>query len=871
MDLTGNDYLPFIKDTNSLFYHQNKNQKNKFVFKQVNDHCQKYTDDFYQYLLFNHRMPKQGWKIHITANAKDAQKLLLAVSEYLITKEVSFKFIASKEDFILSNSKYGDRCESGKFITVYPTSTNEFLELLTSLAKITQPFLEGPYILTDKEWYNSHVFYRYGAFKRMTTVIDGKIVYAIENDRHQLVEDKREPFYQKPDFIEEPSQLKRNVQQFSSDEFAALNKYKIEYALHYSNAGGVYYGILNDKEYVLKEGRAFAGLDANGQDGFDRIKYEYQVLKKLADVDEVVNVKECFKAWKHMYLVEDYLKGETLADFIDEHYPFKNDLNRRKLYAQKIIIIMNSLIQAVKKIHAHNVAIGDLQPENIILHKANGYFQIRIIDFENAQKPNMTYQPSMVTPGYSDFNAKTYAEADKIAIYKIARYAILPTAAGFDWNPEIIAEQDQNIIKEFGTEIVEFLNKMQTELGLNLVNSSRHPQCYKENLQLPKTRFTYDAIKQNTKEVASGIINNLEFNFKGLIRGDINEYDSLISNYDIANGGFGAIMALNRSDQLTPPLQEKINLWIKQQIPNLTNMLEQNDVDIGLYTGLTGIATVLFEQGFTELSEQIMTELPIHDLNQDISLYSGYSGLGLAYLSFYLITDKEIYLVRAKKQAERIIKITNNLNYTDNINTGLISGWLGAALFLWKLSLIDQNKKEKDKALYILRFVLKHSLTVDKDGAYLKESTSSYDRLVPYVNSGGAGLALLILEFLRDDPISIKQKEKELLNKLVETNDVFVTYFAGLFDGYFSLMILDNAIASCGGDDRALKSKYNNLNNYLVAKNGGVLVPGSYGFKCSLDLTTGSSGLLLLLNDIQKKKWNSWLPLLQTKKQRLFE
>ena len=52
-------------------------------------------------------------------------------------------------------------------------------------------------------------------------------------------------------------------------------------ALHFSNAGGVYLALKDNKKVVLKEGRQQAGLDANQKDGFTRVKNEATILKKL--------------------------------------------------------------------------------------------------------------------------------------------------------------------------------------------------------------------------------------------------------------------------------------------------------------------------------------------------------------------------------------------------------------------------------------------------------------------------------------------------------------------------------------------------------------------------------------------------------------
>lgn len=872
MVLPGNEYLNYIKDYNSLFYKIDSNKKNLFKYYK-NSGCKyhDYSNDFWHYIFFNHELPKQGWKIHITANSKDAQQLLLVVSKFLFMKQITFKFINTKEDFTLSNSKYAERSESGKFITVYPQTVKTFLKLLIDLSNITNTFLEGPYILSDRQWKESHIFYRYGAFKEMKTIIDGKEVYAIETDTHKLIEDKRLPYYTKPDFVEEPKMLKENKHIYKKEEFDHLKKFNINSALHFSNAGGVYYSEVKNKKYVLKEGRAFAGLDSKGLDGFERITHEFEILKQLAEVKEVVRVYECFKVWKHQYLVEEYVEGETLSDFIDEQYPFSNIKKNKEHYVKSIIEIITQVIRAVEKVHSLGIAIGDLQPENIMLERNNGQIKIKLIDFEGAQSIKTPYQPGLATPGYSDLNAKNFEEADHIAIYKIARFCILPIASDFDWDPEIIKQQNKNISSEFGQIFIDFFKKIESKLQLNFNLPTRHPQWYRKNLQLPKTKFSLDNIDKNKKEVAKGIVSNFDFSFNGLIRGDIIEYDTPLNCLSVANGGFGAIMALQRSDELSEDCKMKIDGWIESQKRNIKLLLKCPNKSYGLYTGLSGVACVLYENGYIKLSKLIMDRLLIAYPENDVSIYSGISGLGLAYLCFYLKTNNSLYLFKAKQLSSQILKQLSSFNFDQFTDVGLISGWLGASLFLWKMYLVCGNIQYKNQALRILHLVSSRYLYTDKKSAYIVDNSLSYERHVPYVNSGSAGLALLIIEILRDESKSISQNEKNILYKLINTNNVFVTYFSGLFDGFLSLMILDNTLKICGYGKQTLEKKYKNLNNYVYAQDGGVLLPGAFSFKCSLDVTTGSSGLLLLLADIKNKKWNAWLPLLQSDKLRFFE
>lgn len=104
--------------------------------------------------------PSQGWKIHITTTISDAQNVLHDVAEYLFAKSISFKYLSSRDLLIQVNGKYADRLESGKFITIYPSSEDVFVQLLKDLKTIVCKYDDGPYVLTDKQWQNSNVFFQ---------------------------------------------------------------------------------------------------------------------------------------------------------------------------------------------------------------------------------------------------------------------------------------------------------------------------------------------------------------------------------------------------------------------------------------------------------------------------------------------------------------------------------------------------------------------------------------------------------------------------------------------------------------------------------------------------------------------------------------
>ncbi|BFH68390.1 hypothetical protein J27TS7_48810 [Paenibacillus dendritiformis] len=205
------------------------------------------------------------------------------------------------------NSKNANRASSGKFITIYPINNESFVDLLELISSTIRDFQKGPYILNDKRWKNSNVFY---GFKH---IINEHAEHCIRDDQGNLIKDQRTPFpfYQVPDFVKDFDDYLNTINNdLEKKEEGNLEKYEIETALAYSNAGGVYRATRkkNNVKVIIKEARPNAGLDGAGQDALARQKIEYDALKKLKDVPGVVNLIGYFQEWEHYFIEKRWMR-----------------------------------------------------------------------------------------------------------------------------------------------------------------------------------------------------------------------------------------------------------------------------------------------------------------------------------------------------------------------------------------------------------------------------------------------------------------------------------------------------------------------------------------------------------------------------------
>lgn len=871
-------YMEFLSP-GKLFYElaaQNpqKNDIEDYVIQSIDlDNWISEKEIDWQYCINKHeKMPKQGWKIHISTELSEAQKTLDNVVPYLIKNNISFKYVPNEKQLLFKNSKNGDRASTGKFITIYPANVDLFLELLNVLEELTKDLHKGTYILNDKRWKDSNVYFRYGAFVAMYLNKDGQKIPAIEKPDGTLVEDLRVPYYEVPDFIEEPDVIKKMSEKVDLDleneDTSKFDEYEVSSALHFSNGGGVYKVEKNGETFVMKEGRYGAGLDRHKVDSYKRIKNEADNLKKLNQKFYTTEIYDYFEVWENNYLIEEYIDAISLMDYVAQNFPFSERENKVE-YTENMIKVLDQLIEALNDLHANNIALGDLQPSNVLVLDD---FSIKLIDLETATTPKSEYSPALMTPGYVTEKAKTFEAADWYALLKIARFLFLPIENLADLSIDIEVNQDIWIEENFGISALKKINSIKSKTDETI-------QILKKDakLTIPPEKIELKSIDSTIEGLRKGIISNLDISSKSLIHGDIRQFTEKLGGVSISNGGFGGIMALERSGELP----DVVYKWVDSILDNtlLTTNEFIQEMPIGLFNGLSGISSVLYDIGYEKKSLEILSKIPLkEDLNQDLTLYSGLAGVGLNYLSFYTITKDEQYLEKATSIGRLIVKAFNNDTQLYTLDVfgmphGLLNGWSGISLFILHLSLYSNDLKMKKIALDMLEKELNENIEIDeKLGlAQIKEYSLGYKRVVPYLGEGAAGIALTMLEFSKHFPNFMNTEKRELTKKLLNVTDLYSTFASGIFRGAGGMIILANANNTFKFNHDSLNTTIKALGNYLLyKKDQGILSPGEYGYRLSLDLQTGNSGLILALNDIGKNKWNSWIPIPKTNTLNLF-
>jgi len=851
-------YDDYMTESSDFFKKKVFNSRGDFAIDSKHD-LSNWTvkSDVYEYWkTYTHKnkeMPNQGWKIHISTAYEDAERVLDIVSDILLERGVNFKHVNNKRTLHSMYSKTGNRLVTGKFITIYPTET-DFLLLLDELYELLKEFPKGPYILTDKPWKDSNVYYRYGAFKK---IINGNGEYCIYDNDGNLVPDKREPKFYVPPFVEIPKEVKKAEQEFESQQTNEiqtenqLKKYEIKKAITFSNSGGVYLASQkkDDMECVIKEARLNVGLDGMNKTAADRLNIEYKALLVLSEVPEVVNAIDYFKVWDSTFLCLEYMKGTPLIKWVEQEFPFSKNEDI-DIYFQKVMDIITQLEKALLKIHAKEIAFCDLQPRNIII---GDDLRVRVIDFETAKHINDESVSALKTRGFSNPNIKKANEKDWYALNRVFQYCLLPLNSLFDLSVEINIRHCLWIFENYGIENYSQFHKKQMEIGMNITNFD---SIFEGTYQVSTKIIEENAIQKRTTisdfkmKLINGLLSNCDENTETLINGNVIQLFANYGKLNIINGGFGAVWALAQHDALS----ESIHVWIKDQIPRCIS----DNSDNGYLTGRSGISCVLYECGYYEESLKIIRNV-LEDYDKsmnDLSLKSGLAGIALSFLFFYKKTRDAVFLKEAKRIASELESRFNQMKrekwiIDNHIQFGLMDGYSGISLVFTSLNELTNKENYLQTAVGLINDDYR-IMEIASDSLF-SDSEQTQNFLKTYITSCEIGI-LIAINYLKKSS-EIKEFDgkfatlTELTTIRVDSDSSFYSGAGGLF--------LAHAISSVV----SLEEIIDRLSVFTVEDKTRLFFPAKMFYKLSSDFQTGSSGILLGIKSAEEKNPLACLPM----------
>ncbi len=766
------------------------------------------------------RVPAQGWKIHVSACLDNADKTAARVWEYCVPRGIPFKFVPTRRELFLRNSKYADRGSSGKFATIYPVDEEQLHTVLRELDEVLRGE-PGPYVLTDLRWNDGPLYVRYGAFQPRYCADDtGALVPAIEDGEGRLVPDRRAPSFQVPAWVKLPAFLEPQLAARAATTVADL-PYRIERALHFSNGGGVYAGTdtRTGEQVVLKEARPHAGLAADGADAVARLERERDALERLAGLPSVPALRDWIEVGEHRFLVMDLVPGRPLNSYFAERLPLlaaDPDPEAVAEHTRWALRVSRLVEEAVAGLHDRGVVMGDLHMFNVMM--APDEESVALLDFEAATCDGEQARQAMAHPGFMAPADRTGFAIDRYALacLRLALFLPLTTLLAIEQGKaahlaRIIAERYPQVPRAFLDEAVAEITG--TPPATTPASGEFVPAA-----DWPRSR---DAMA--TAILASATPERDD----RLFPGDIAQFSDG-GGLGLAHGAAGVLLALAETGA---GRYEEGERWLLEHAAD-----PPRGTPPGLYDGLIGVAYALDRLGHTEAAVDLAGNVLTERWDRlGVGLFDGLAGLGLA---LDHLTDRQKTFGASALEAARLA--AERLREAPPKRTGLLRGATGAALLFLRLYERTGDPELLDQAAAALRTDLDRCVTGANGGLQVDEGW----RTMPYLGAGSVGIGMVIDDYLahRAD----EEFERARAAILPAACSQFYVQ-PGLFRGRAGMVLHLGRTTAPGRPPGALEEQIAGLDWYAMPYAGGLAFPGDQMMRLSMDLATGTAGVLLAL------------------------
>jgi serine/threonine protein kinase len=354
-----------------------------------------------------------GWKLHVSADLTDVDRLFDRVLPCLARRGAHFKMVAERDTLVqLGAGSLGER-QIGKVITVYPRSDAEAVALAGELIEHTRG-IAGPRVATDLHL-GEAVYARYGSVRpRIVHDRFGEPMALIPDGKGDWVPDLRLVPFSCPPGIGIPFPTPSPSQPAAQADRGRLlaGRYFVTDVLRPGLAGSVLRAIdVHDARRpvacVLKQARPFCSADALGRDRRARLRHEGAVLARLRGVPGIASAGEYFEDEGIGYLPIAYLQGQSLGDLVYRLVTGRPWLRVRPQARHHLLRYVAQLVRRLRCAHARGIIHRDIAPANVWIGADD---QVYLLDWECAHVVgSRTPAFRLGTPGFSGFSREPHA------------------------------------------------------------------------------------------------------------------------------------------------------------------------------------------------------------------------------------------------------------------------------------------------------------------------------------------------------------------------------------------------------------------------------------------------------------------------------
>lgn len=825
-------------------------------------------------------LPEHGWKLHVSATSAQSVAALRCAVPILKEEAASFKFLLDRRITSLVNGKLWPRGSSGKFITIYPATLEQFHRLGDRLSRELDSFA-GPYILSDKRWPGSQsVYYRYGGFvSRAVLQADGTRRHVLTLSNGEVEPDARVPYWNPPQWVSDPFPAGEESKGGARD--LCDGRFSIRSALSFSNRGGVYKGFDNQtgRDVVLKEARPYVELGKSRLEAIAVLEKEYRLLERLAPTGYFVQPVTFFRAWEHAFLVEEFVPGVHMGLFSIRGNPiYSGQVSAASLdsYFDRMRRVWGHLARAITAAHNRHIVLGDLSFTNILVSESG---EIRICDLETALEEGADVPLGLHTPGMSasgiGHRANDFYSLGSLifgSVLLVHGFAGFDTLARRRFLEELTA--DLSLPGELGALINELTEKPEVcraDSGWTTAAIERLPfgdgsvWRHTPRLGLPMPdRFDpgrLSALRIRVQDAVNGIARYLTGVADTTRRDRLFPADLFVFETNPLSIAFGAAGVLYAIRRLTGGVPANLMDWV------LRRKIANEDYPPGLYLGQAGIAWALTEMGQTERAIGIMREASRHpNLLDSANILYGAAGYGLACLKLWLGGAGEEFLAEASRIGEHLaaccVRDRRGARWPDKngpVYLGYAHGGSGIALFLLYLSLAARDPAPLQLGRQALRFELSHAASLDGEFAGFPAQVSDSPEvsaeaaaLSCYWDTGSAGVGTALLRY---HSVAPDAGDEVWLERMAADASRKYTAFPQLFRGLAGLgNFLIDAWLHTGNEGHRLAAWHaaEGILLFGIERPEGLAFPGDQARRESADFATGAAGVGLFLDRLLK-------------------
>jgi hypothetical protein len=574
---------------------------------------------------------------------------------------------------------------------------------------------------------------------------------------------------------------------------------------------------------------------------------ERDMLIRLAGLDFVPQLHEYLRVWEHHYLVQDYIEGEQLEQAFVRRCPLVRPQpgnGEFADYATWALDVIAQLEEMLARLHQRGVAFGDLHPANVII-RPDG--RCALVDFEACFDLGAELAPELGAPGFVSPAARQGQAVDDYALAAVRMYLLFMPGNLMLHLDSAKADEAAHFIERRYPVSPGFAQ--QVSGALHAAAGGRLPRGATEDPTASPPPAWPDAPAADRAawrgamdSLAAGILATATPERRDrLFPGDVEQFGPGRPGLGLAYGAAGVLYALHACGYAVPG--EYLD-WLGHAA------LTVNDVTVGLYDGLLGIAWVLHRTGRAGHADAVV-DRALHaldtrdscDSGRDLTLFSGQAGIAVGLLCLADDTASQVLARRAERIARSLATVAPGTACGPG-RRGLMHGPTGLAHLYHRL-----HQRTGDPAWLQ---AAERALLTELDSAvlhhgmlHLPDELSS--RLVPYLDMGGIGTGLVAAEHpdarqsprLRD---AIEAANRCCLPELVLA--------PGLFEGRASMILYLALREAAAGDelsgcaDRHLRL----LSWHAVGYQGHHAFPGRRLHRLSTDLATGSAGVLLAVH-----------------------